>query len=123
MHREYEKSLADAAQAPDDRYLVLARRVVETVHEILGRTRDGLARLPGASDDNPLGGGLRIGKMDERGPDADGQYHHYLTVWMFALNRLALATGNPSYNEQAVALAKAIHPRFFVNRERESGSD
>ncbi|KAH3150011.1 hypothetical protein KXV81_003732 [Aspergillus fumigatus] len=117
MHREYEKALAKAAQAPDDRYLVLARRVVATVHEVLGSTRDGKARLPGATAANPLGGGLRIGKMDEHGPDADGQYHHYLTVWMFALNRLSLATGDPAYNEQAVALAKAIHPRFFVHRE------
>ncbi|EAW08154.1 uncharacterized protein ACLA_028790 [Aspergillus clavatus NRRL 1] len=117
MHREYEKSLRDAAQAPDDRYLVLARRVVETVHEVLGRTRDGRARLPGATDANPLGGGLRIGKMDERGPDGDGQYHHYLTLWMFALNRLAVATGEPRYNRLGVALARAIHPRFFVQRE------
>jgi hypothetical protein len=64
-----------------------------------------------------LGGGLRIGKMDESGPNGDGQYHHYLTLWMFALNRVSLATGDLSYNNQAIALAKAIHPRFFVNRQ------
>jgi hypothetical protein len=100
-----------------DKYLILARRLVETVHDVLGRTRDGGNRLDGATDENPLGGGLRIGKMDEHGTDADGQYHHYLTIWMFALNRLSLATGDPTFNRQGVALAKAIHPRFFVNRQ------
>lgn len=100
-----------------DKYLVLARRLVETVHDVLGRTRDGKARLPGASDETPLAGGLRIGKLDELGMDGDGQYHHYLTIWMFALNRLSLATGDPTYNSQAITLAKAIHPRFFVNRQ------
>lgn len=120
MHREYTASL-DTETAVDlvekNRYLTLARRLIETVHDVLGRTRDGNSRLPGATEENPLGGGLRIGKMDEGGPDGDGQYHHYLTVWMFALNRMALASGDARYNQQAVALAKAIHPRFFLNRE------
>ncbi|RJE18246.1 hypothetical protein PHISCL_09420 [Aspergillus sclerotialis] len=115
MHQEYTK--VTGTPAGNDMYLVLARRLVETVHDVLGRTRDGLSRLPGATEENPMGGGLRIGKMDERGPDGDGQYHHYLTVWMFALNRMSLASGDPKYNQQAVALAKAIHPRFFLNRE------
>ncbi|KAI9045738.1 uncharacterized protein KD926_007039 [Aspergillus affinis] len=115
LHRE--TALQQTSPVPNDRYLILACRLVETVHEILGRTRDGLNRLPGATDTNPLGGGLRIGKPDATGPDAEGQYHHYLTVWMFALNRLSLATGDPIYNRQAVALAQVIHPRFFVGRE------
>lgn len=112
MHKEYMA----AGGGNDDRYLVLARRLIETVHDVLGRTRDGRSRLPGATDTNPLGGGLRIGKTDEYGPDSDGQYHHYLTVWMFALNRMAKATGDIEYNRQAVALARAIHPKFFVDR-------
>ncbi|KAI9934274.1 hypothetical protein MW887_005348 [Aspergillus wentii] len=116
MHKEYMEA-GGSATKDDDRYLVLAKRLVETVHSVLGRTRDGIARLPRATEKNPLGGGLRIGKDEERGPDGDGQYHHYLTVWMFALNRLSRATGDVSYNQQAVALAKAIHPHFFVNRE------
>jgi hypothetical protein len=116
LHREYEKTQASSTSAPDDRYLTLARRLAQTVHEVLGRTRDGRSRLPGATDENPLGGGLRIGKIDEHGSDGDGQYHHYLTIWMFALNRLSLATGDPTYNRQAVALAKAIHPHFFIGR-------
>ncbi|THC96999.1 hypothetical protein EYZ11_003503 [Aspergillus tanneri] len=121
LHREYEQAMRSsisgtASAAPDDRYLILARRLVETVHSILGRTRDGQDLLPGATEENPLGGGLRIGKKEATGPDGDGQYHHYLTLWMFALNRLSLATGDPKYNRQAVALARAIHAPFFVNR-------
>jgi hypothetical protein len=115
LHREWTKS--SSSTTTGNKYLTLARRLVETVHDVLGRTRDGEARLPGATDENPLGGGLRIGKFDETGVDGDGQYHHYLTIWMFALNRLSLATAEPKYNNQAVALAQAIHPRFFVNRE------
>lgn len=117
LHKESARTANETPQ--DHRYLTLARRLVETVHDVLGHTRDGKARLPGASAENPLGGGLRIGKIDECGPDADGQYHHYLTIWMFALNRLSLATGDPTYNRQAIALAKAIHPRFFINRDSE----
>lgn len=114
MHKEYNR--VGGGSVHDDRYLILARRLIETVHDILGRTRDGRSRLPGATDLNPLGGGLRIGKTDERGSDGDGQYHHYLTVWMFALNRMAKASGDIAYNRQAVELARAIHPRFFVDR-------
>jgi hypothetical protein len=115
LHQEHSE-LAGGKQG-DDRYLILAQRLVETVHDILGRTRDGRARLPGATDEEPLGGGLRIGKMNESGPDGDGQYHHYLTIWMFALNRLSRATGDSMYNRQAISLARAIHPRFLVNRQ------
>ncbi|RGP60428.1 l-ascorbic acid binding [Fusarium longipes] len=99
-------------QTTDDKYLSLAKRLVQTVHEILGRTRDGSSRLPGATDKEPLKGGLRIGKEDAEGSDGDGQYHHYLTLWMFALNRLSLATQDSSLNDLAIQLAKAIHPNF-----------
>ncbi|KAG9841075.1 hypothetical protein KCU98_g6724, partial [Aureobasidium melanogenum] len=98
-------------------FLALAAILVETVHEILGRTRDQSARLPGASDQSPLSGGLRIGKNEALGADGDGQYHHYLTLWMFALNRLAIATGEMGYNDQAISLAKAIHPAFVYQRD------
>lgn len=120
MHREYTNTLdltANTSEKEKNRYLIMAERLVEVVHDVLGKTRDGISRLPGASEENVVGGGLRIGKEEEGGMDGDGQYHHYLTVWMFALNRLSMATGDPKYNRQAVALAKAIHPRFFVNRE------
>lgn len=103
-----------ARETSSPAYLTLAKQLAHTVHETLGRTRDGTARLPRATDAEPLLGGLRIGKMAEHGADCDGQYHHYLTLWMFALNRLALATGEAAYNRLAVQLAKAIHPHFVV---------
>ncbi|KAL3495457.1 hypothetical protein BJX62DRAFT_233450 [Aspergillus germanicus] len=115
LHRETSRS-AETESATENVYLTLAARLIDTVHDILGRTRDGSSRLPGASDNNPLGGGLRIGKMDAEGPDGDGQYHHYLTLWMFALNRMSLASGDKTYNDMAIALAKAIHAPFFTNR-------
>jgi hypothetical protein len=95
-------------------YLALAKRLAQTVHDVLGRTRDGSARLPRATNAEPLKGGLRIGKVDAAGPDGDGQYHHYLTLWMFALNRLAIASREREYNDLAVQLARAIHPHFMV---------
>jgi len=56
-----------------------AERLIQSVHDTLGRSRDGSRRLKGATEEEPLLGGLRIGKEDEQGPDQDGQYHHYLT--------------------------------------------
>ncbi|KAK4149519.1 PrpF protein-domain-containing protein [Chaetomidium leptoderma] len=103
-------------------YLTLAKQLAHTVHNILGRTRDGTARLPRATDAEPLNGGLRIGKVADHGPDCDGQYHHYLTLWMFALNRLALATGEKEYNQLAVQLAKAIHPHFVIGRDEDEAA-
>ncbi|KZT69181.1 hypothetical protein DAEQUDRAFT_281192 [Daedalea quercina L-15889] len=108
--------------AANPTYTTLAARLIDRVHDVLGRTRDGTQRLPGASNAHPLRGGLRIGKPgDEDDPsgDGDGQYHHYLTIWMFALNRMARATRNPRYNELAIELAQAIHPRFVRDRDAE----
>lgn len=100
----------------DPKYLLLSLSLAQSVHDILGRTRNGKSRLPGATDDNPLGGGLRIGKLNDAGPDADGQYHHYLTLWLFALNRVAMASGDNTYNDLAISLARAIHQNFLVDR-------
>ena len=100
----------------DRRYLIFAADLITAVHESLGRTRDHTRRLPGATDKSPLGGGLRIGKKDENGQDGDGQYYHYLTLWMFALNRMAVATGQEWYNKQAIALARSIHDKFIYKR-------
>ena len=72
---------------------------------------------------HPTRGGLRIGKaMDERGPeeiynedlewDRDGQYFHYLTKWMHALNRVSRVTANPVYNRWAIELARTANARF-----------
>ncbi len=63
-------------------------------------------------------GGLRIGKsLPERKPgepyndrlewDQDGQYFHYLTKWMHALNRVSRVTGEQKYNQWAIELAQA----------------
>lgn len=106
-----------ARETSQPHYLTLAGILVETVHETLGRTRDLSARLPGATDLSPLSGGLRIGKEEASGSDGDGQYHHYLTLWMLALNRLSIASGQKKYNDQAVTLAKAIHPAFVYQQD------
>lgn len=97
------------------KYLTFATALVTSVHDTLGRERDLTRRLDHATDKEPLKGGLRIGKARESGDDGDGQYHHYLSIWMYALNRLAVATGDPHYNDLAVQLARAIHPHFFVH--------
>ncbi|KAF2136404.1 uncharacterized protein K452DRAFT_322454 [Aplosporella prunicola CBS 121167] len=99
-------------------YLQHARSLATAVHDTLGRTRDGTARLPGASAANPLGGGLRIGKEAASGSDGDGQYHHYLTLWMFALSRLSRASGEKRWNDDAVALMRAVHPAFVYDRDK-----
>ena len=84
------------------------------VHNILGRHREddlrkgwisGLNEQEGSS--HPTRGGLRIGKkLNERRPATlwtnvwngkDGQYYHYLTKWMHALNRAGRVTGDSIY--------------------------
>jgi hypothetical protein len=44
--------------------------------------------------------------------ERDGQYYHYLTKLMHALNRVSQATRDSSYNIWAVELAKTAHARF-----------
>ena len=72
----------------------------------------------------------RIGKpLPERGPDEplderlewdrDGQYFHYLTKWMHALDQVARATGEPTLQPWARELADAAH-RAFVYAPREA---
>jgi hypothetical protein len=114
----------------DSKYLHLALSLVDQVHHVLGRHREddsrkgwisGLGEKEG--EKHPTSGGLRIGKkMNERRPadpfderlewDRDGQYYHYLTKWMHALNRASRITGEPTYNAWAVELAKTAHARF-----------
>jgi len=97
-------------------YLDQADALIGNVHTILGRDRIG-NRLPNATDEEPLKGGLRIGKVhDEDHPDGDGQYFHYLTKWAFALNCMSVARNDEKYNLLAVQLIKAIHPRFVSLR-------
>lgn len=117
-------------QTGDREYEDLARRLVDQVHHVLGRHRGDDSRrgwLSGLGDkegeNHPTCGGLRIGKaLPERRPDEpldeqlewdrDGQYYHYLTKWMLALNRLARQTGTDLFNSWALELARAAHAGF-----------
>jgi hypothetical protein len=114
----------------EEKYNHLALRLVDQVHNILGRHREDDPRVGWISGLNeqegkmhPTKGGLRIGKkINERKPadpyderlewDRDGQYYHYLTKWMHALNRLSRVTGDSTYNMWAIELAKTAHARF-----------
>ena len=116
----------------DERYQRFALQLVDQVHAVLARHRADDQRhgwLSGLDDSearkHPTIGGLRIGKpMNERGPDEpvdderewdrDGQYFHYLTKWMHALNRASRVCGDPTYNIWARELAKTVHARFVT---------
>ncbi|MGD9855628.1 MAG: hypothetical protein AB7U20_11845 [Planctomycetaceae bacterium] len=116
----------------EDRFLQLARTLVEQVHHVLGRHREDDARrgwISGLSEEqgerHPTIGGLRIGKkLNERGPhdpfdsqlewDRDGQYFHYLTKWMHALARVAEETGEPHELRWAGELADTAQRAFTV---------
>ncbi len=126
-------------QTGDEECRALALGLVDQVHRVLGRHRDDDTRrgwISGLSEEegtrHPTAGGLRIGKgMKERNPmepyddplewDRDGQYYHYLTKWMHALNRVSRVTGNAAYNRRAIELAKASHARFTYVPSRGAG--
>lgn len=117
----------------EGRYTELALRLVESVHRVLGRHRADdprsgwiSGRGPREGEAHPTCGGLRIGKpLPERGPgermderlewDRDGQYFHYLTKWMHALDQLARATGQSLFNVWARELADAAHRAFVYS--------
>ncbi|MGB9936394.1 MAG: hypothetical protein ACPK7O_01610 [Methanobacterium sp.] len=117
----------------DKKYLNLALRLVDQVHHTLGKHRKDDVRKGWISGLNekkgelhPTQGGLRIGKsMNERKPhepfnermewDQDGQYYHYLTKWMHALNKASITTKNESYIKWALELAKTTHRSFIYN--------
>lgn len=108
----------------------LAARLVDQVHHVLGRHRpdaacrgwlSGLPREDGEA--HPTLGGLRIGKtLPERAPDEpadatlewerDGQYFHYLTRWMHALDQYARCSGHPEAQRWARELAQTAHRAF-----------
>jgi hypothetical protein len=124
-------SLLGLARATgEQRWRELALRLVERVHAELGRHRpddvrrgwlSGLGEREG--EEHPTRGGLRIGKrLPERRPDQpyddrlewdrDGQYFHYLTKWMHALDQLARATRELRFNLWARELAETAHAAF-----------
>ncbi|HSO35006.1 MAG TPA: hypothetical protein VLT33_20910 [Labilithrix sp.] len=112
------------------RYRELAHQLVDQVHHELGRHRRDDRRsgwISGLPEDeaaaHPTFGGLRIGKplpeRAARGPldpelewERDGQYFHYLTKWMHALDRMTHATGQPTFNLWARELCVAAHRAF-----------
>ena len=114
----------------DTTFLDLCVSLVDQVHHTLGRHRDDDARRGWISgldeqegESHPTIGGLRIGKqLKERRQsqppserlewDRDGQYYHYLTKWMHALNCVSQATADPTFTRWAIELAKAAHARF-----------
>jgi len=114
----------------EGRYLALARTLIEAVHRTLGSFKPEDKRkgaLSGLADAEaakyPTVGGLRIGKSlreraegeayDEREEwDRDGQYFHYLTRWMHALDSMARVSGEVVYSRWAVELAKTAHRAF-----------
>jgi hypothetical protein len=114
----------------EEKYRGLALNLIYKVHHVLGKHRgDDLRKgwISGLDDEegekHPTIGGLRIGKeLPERKPGEsydeflewyrDGQYYHYLTKWMHALNRASRETGDLKYNLWAVELAKKAHEAF-----------
>ena len=118
------------AREGNDGYLELAGRLVDQVHETLGHHREddprkGRLSCPyqTADADHPTRCGLRIGKpLPERGPEEafderlewerDGQYFHYLSKWMHALDMLARETRKPEYAVWACDLAATAAEAF-----------
>ncbi len=119
FHRTGEQSYLDEALA-----------LVGQVHHVLGKHRSDDPRsgwISGLGDRegeaHPTAGGLRIGKKgnerkfnepyDERSEwEQDGQYFHYLTKWMLALDLVTQATGDYRYNRWALELAETAYSRF-----------
>jgi len=117
-------------QTGERSFLQLALNLVDQVHQILGQHRQDsehsgwLSGLDGEqARQHPTLGGLRIGKhLNERLPgeaaseplewDQDGQYFHYLTKWMHALNCVSRGTGKGIYNQYALELARVAHAAF-----------
>jgi hypothetical protein len=75
----------------EQRWLDQAEELVADVERVLGRAR-----------------GLRIGEASDR----DGQYFHYLAMWLFALAKLGDL--QPEYRTRGIALARDIHAAFVI---------
>ena len=75
----------------EERYLDDAESLVRDVDRVLGRRR-----------------GIRIGEA----PDRDGQYFHYLAMWLYALS--SLSEHIPQYRARAIALARDVHCAFVL---------
>jgi hypothetical protein len=74
-------------------WLERAMNLVSDVDRVLGRER-----------------GYRIGEA----PDRDGQYFHYLAMWLFAL--ACLGDHDSKYREKGIRIARDIHSPFVIPR-------
>ena len=117
-------------QTGAEEHLQLALKLVDQVHLTLGKYHKDSKHtgwLSGLEEEqarlHPTIAGLRIGKpLNERQTDEayddqlewdrDGQYFHYLTKWMYALNRVSQVTGKSIYNQWALELARVAHAAF-----------
>ena len=75
----------------EDKYLAEAKSLVAEVERVLGRPR-----------------GIRIGEEADR----DGQYFHYLAMWIYAL--AVLAKHDSRYRQKGVELVQQIHVPFLI---------
>jgi hypothetical protein len=75
----------------EDRYLDEAVVLVDDVYRVLGREN-----------------GIRIGEAEDR----DGQYFHYLAMWMYALS--VLGRFDSKYRDLGIDLVHQVHPRFVA---------
>lgn len=80
-----------ARSSGERRWVQQAESVVAEVERVLGRER-----------------GLRIGE----GPGREGQYYHYLAMWIHALTRLGEL--EPRYRARALGLVREIHESFVL---------
>jgi len=77
----------------EQKYLDEAAWVITDVKRVLGRKH-----------------GIRIGEESDR----DGQYFHYLAMWLYALH--VMGRFEPAYTAEGIALARDIHAPFVVPR-------
>src|SRR5581483_9304198 len=79
------------AELGERRFLDEAEWLVSDVDRVLGRPR-----------------GIRIGEA----PDRDGQYFHYLAMWLYALS--VLGRYLPAYRSKGIDLVHQVHDAFVV---------
>ncbi|HSD69183.1 MAG TPA: hypothetical protein VLB07_06515, partial [Woeseiaceae bacterium] len=122
-----------AESTGQSQYLTHASRLIEQVHQVLGRHRADDHRkgwISGLNEErgrkHPTAGGLRIGKtlperrlgepMDERLEwDRDGQYFHYLTKWAHALDVASRRMADVSLGNWGRELMQTACDRFTVS--------
>ncbi|MFW5870427.1 MAG: hypothetical protein ACOCVL_02055, partial [Candidatus Sumerlaeota bacterium] len=83
-------------QMEDQHWLDKARWLVDDVERVLGRSR-----------------GIRIGEE----PDREGQYFHYLTKWMLALDIAGRRTGQERYSRWACELCEKAADAFVYKQD------